>query len=234
MSFFTCLFGQWNEISLPKYSEIIQSIENRIPENQSFSYQAKYSFFEELNSSDTTLQYDFKLVYNHKKKLLNIQQFNHKIIQDETVKITIDSIQNMLVISTPSNDFIKKRVYDDFKVINNSNCSAQSDISGKFEKYMFIFAQGARYKNSELWVEKNGMVKKYILRSNVDVTNDSKFTDRIIHPRLDIDYFNYVFSKKIEEQQLETIATYFDDFEKKILKPKYQHLEIIDLKNTTK
>lgn len=232
----TCweLQAQWKDISLIEYSKTIQAIEKRIPENQSYSYQAKYSFFEELNSTDTTLKLDFKLVYNHKKKLLNILQFNQIIIQDEKVKLTIDTIRNMLVISQPNKEYLKKRVQEDFNIINNSSCSAQSSISSKYEKYKFNFAEGARYKNSELWVEKNGMVVKYILKSNVDVNDDSKFTDRIIHPRLDIDYFNYVFNKEIEAQNLETIETYFDDFDKKIVKPKYQHLEIIDLLNTTK
>jgi hypothetical protein len=226
--------AQWQDITLDEFSKVILAIEQKIPEGSSFSYQAKYLFFEELQSTDTTLSYDFVLSNQVKKQNFNMTQFGRDIIQNKDVQIACDTAEKQIVINYPSEEYSKRKTIEDFALLLKSKCTAQKKTVGKSTVYYLKFADGARYKGAEIWIGADGMVTKYILYTAIDVLDDTKETDRYIHPRLEIHFFNYQFGKKVDEAKLKDVNFYFLDIENKILKEEYKDFQIIDLRNEIK
>jgi hypothetical protein len=228
------LKAQWQDITLEEFSNVILAIEKKIPEGSSYSYEAKYLFFEEPQSTDTTLSYDFVLSHQVKKQNFNMSQFGRDIIQNKEVQIACDTAEKQIVINYPSEEYFKRKTTDDFAMLLKSKCTAQKKTIGKNTVYYLKFADKARYKGAEIWISSDGMVSKYILFTAVDVLDDTKETDRYIHPRMEIHFFNYQFGKKVDEAKLKDVNFYFLDIEKKILKEEYKDFEIIDLRNEIK
>lgn len=223
--------AQWQDITLEEFSNVILEIENRIPKGESYSYKAVYLFFEELNSTDSTLQYDFSLEHQMKNQLFNMNQFGREVVQNKDVQIVCDTTEKQIIINYPNAEYFKRKTMDDYSLLLKSKCTAQKRTEGKYTVYYIKFAEGARYKGAELWVEKDGMVVKYIVYTGIDVLDDTKETDRMIHPRMEVHFSNYQFGKKVDEKKLKNIDYYFVDLSKLILKDTYKNFEIIDLRN---
>lgn len=223
--------AQWQDITLEEFSNVILDVENRIPKGESYSYEAKYLFFEELNSTDASLSYDFNLDYQLKNQLFNMNQFGREVVQNKDVQVVCDTAEKQIIINYPNAEYFKRKTMDDYSLLLKSKCTAQKRTEGKFTVYYLKFAEGARYQGAELWIEKDGMVVKYIVYTGVDVLDDTKETDRMIHPRMEILFSNYQFGKKVDEKKLKNIDFYFLDLGKLILKDTYKNFEIIDLRN---
>jgi hypothetical protein len=224
-------FAQWQDVTLEDFSKVILSIEEKIPAGTSYSYQAQYLFFEEHNSIDTTLKYDFSLSYQAKRQELNMIQFGRDLFQNKDVQIVCDTVEKQIVINYPMEEYFKRKTTDDFALLLKSKCSAQKKSQGKSTIYYLKFAEGARYQGAELWINTDGMVSKYILYTAIDVLDDTKETNRFIHPRMEVHFFNFQIGKKVDELKLKNEAFYFMDFSKMILKDEYKNFEIIDLRN---
>ncbi|TNF48837.1 MAG: hypothetical protein EP305_04500 [Bacteroidetes bacterium] len=226
--------SQWQDISMEEFSKMILSIEEKIPEESSYSYEAKYLFFEEPQSTDTTLYYGFSLSNQVKKQLFNMHQFGREIVQNNKVQIICDTAEHQIIINYPNEEYYKRKTTDDFALLLKSKCTAQKKSQGKNTIYALMFAKGARYKGAELWVGSDGMISKYILYTAIDVLDDSKEIDKYIHPRMEIHFFNYQVGKKVDEANLKNVNSFFLDLENKTLKEEYKDFEIIDLRNEIK
>lgn len=234
LSLIFLVFGakaQWQDITLEEFSNVILDVENRIPKGESYSYEAKYLFFEELNSTDTTLSYDFNLDYQMKNQLFCMNQFGREVVQNKDIQVVCDTAEKQIIINYPNVEYFKRKTMDDYSLLLKSKCTAQKRTEGKFNVYYLKFAEGARYQGAELWIEKDGMVVKYIVYTGVDVLDDTKEIDRMIHPRMEVHFSNYQFGKKVDEKKLKNIDYYFVDLGKLILKDTHKNFEIIDLRN---
>jgi hypothetical protein len=226
----TC-HAQWKDITLEEFSTVILDVEKRIPQGESYGYVANYLFFEELNSTDTTLKYDFNLNYQVRNKLFNMTQFGRDVVQNKDFQVVCDTAEKQIIINYPNEEYYKRKTTDDFALLLKSKCTAQKKEQGKTTIYYLTFADGARYKGAELWIENTGMVVKYIMYTGIEVLDDTKESDRYIHPRMEVHFSNYQFGKKVDDKKLKNVDYYFLDINKLVLKDTYKNFEIIDLRN---
>jgi len=226
--------AQWKDISLDEFSKAILSVEARIPENVSYSYSANYAFFNELQSKDTVSSFPFKLIYQHQKGLLYLEQYGRKTIQNETVQLVCDTANKQLIINNRNPELFKRKSSEDYQLLLKSKCTARKRKHENQTIYLLTFAKGARYKEAEIWIENDGMVTKYILYAGVDVPESQFETNKFIHPRMEITYSKYIFGKKVDDKKFDTVATYLVDQTNLKATAKYQSYEIIDLRKQKK
>jgi hypothetical protein len=226
------LFGakaQWTEISIDEYTKMIEAIEQKIPRGISYGYEAKYLFFEEAKSTDIIQSFEFSCIYNAKQKLFNIKQFEHEIIQNADIQIICDPVFKQIVVNKPMDE------YFDFgsmnKIMSSEVNSVKKQIKGKIQMYSVEFIEGHRFKAAEIWVNETGMICKYILFTSDSIMDDTLGNERLIQPRMEIQYFNYQVGKAAEELKLKTVDFYFLDLTQKLLTQDYNDFEIIDLRN---
>lgn len=229
-----CANAQWQDIPLDEFSGVILGLEGKIPEGSSYAYRAKYLFFEEPNSTDTTLAYDFELCYQAQRSHFYMSQFGREVIQHADIQMICDTAVKQLVLLRPEEKYLHRKTTEDFALLLNSKCKAQKRMSGKNTVYYLTFADGARYHGAEMWLTNEGLVSKYILYTATDVVDDSHETDRIIHPRMEIHFTDYKFGKQAEELHPKGIPSFFSDLKTKTPAAKYKDFEIIDLRTEIK
>jgi len=222
---------EWEDVSLEDFSKAILSVEERVPKGSSYGFEADYYFFEQLVSTDTTLALHTELNYQYASKLLNMDQFGRLIVQTKDVQITCDTTYKQLILNDPNPEYTKRKGMEDFKLLLKSECTVQKMVKGKFEVYSILFAQGARYRGAEIWIEKEGMVSKYILHAGTPVLDDSGKEDKVIEPRLEVHFKNYVFGAQADKKKLIGDEEYFIDLKELKLQEKYKEFEIVDLRN---
>lgn len=228
----TPLVAQWKDIELEEFSKAILEVENRIPQGESYSYEAIYLFFEEPGSTDTTLMYDFSISVQSEKQLLNMLQFGREMVQNKSIQVVCDPEEKQLIVNYPTQDYFQRKSMEDYSLLLKSECTAQKKTVSNQTVYYLKFAEGARYSGVELWIENGGMVTKYIMYTGIDVLDDTGETDRFIHPRMEIHFSDYTFGKKVDQQNLQTVNKYFSDITSLIPNEAYKDFEIIDLRNS--
>ncbi|MFT5778177.1 MAG: hypothetical protein ACI837_001133 [Crocinitomicaceae bacterium] len=236
-SIFLCLFlpaigfSQWEDVELSEFADAILAVEERIPDASSYSYEAKYLLYEELTGVDPKMTFDFDMTYNKTAGLMNMSQFGKLVVQNMKIQITVDTAENMIIVNQPEMSYFTKKAASDFDMLLKSQCTAKRKITTSNEIYSLEFAPGARYRGAEIWIQKNGMVNKFILYSGVDLLDDSEKEDKIVHPRMEVRYDKYVIGKNAETKELLNPTNFFSDLTNLTPTVIYKDYEIIDLRN---
>lgn len=222
--------AQWEEISLEAFSQMILDVEAKMGKNTSYSYDVDYLFFDFADSKDTVLKYDGMLAYSSNQSLMNVLQFDRLIIQDSKVQLTCDTAYKQIVINHPNPDFLKRKEMEDFKKLLNSQCKAHKSTKGKNIIYAITFAPSSPYKGAELWLDKSGIVHKYVLFSAQEILDDSRETPKTIQPRMEVLLSAYEFDQNNISKRITPISNYIN-LETLELTELYKDFELIDLRN---
>lgn len=222
--------GQVTEISLEDFFKAILAVENRIPKGTSYQFATDYFMYDDLSSTSASIILHSNLCYQASKSVLSFEQFGKFIIQTKDIQITCDTAMKQLILNKANPALIERRGLEDFKALLHSKCKAFIDNRANYKVYTIQFAEGARFKNAELWIQNDGMVKKYILRAGVDVLYESENEERLLRPKMEIRFSDYLTGSQVDLIELRDISTYFVDLDKKILHADYAAYEIIDLR----
>jgi hypothetical protein len=225
------LRAQWETIPLDEFSQAILDVEKRIPEGQSYCFDMDHFFFEYTNSTDTAQHLHSSLIYQAKSNTLNFWQLGNFVVQTSDIQITCDTSYRTIILNYPNKEYNRRKGVEDYSKLLKSKCSAKKKINGKYQVYHLEFAPNATYKSAELWIERDGMVKKYILSTGKEWLDDSGEMEKMIQPRMEIVYSNYVFGAAAEKRKTKGSEHFFQDLSTKTLQSQYKGYEVIDLRN---
>jgi hypothetical protein len=223
-------WSQEKEITLEEFSAFITSMDAKIPQKTSYSIQAEYFFFDQLQTKDTAAKMAFSMVYNHSKKLLNMQQMDKFVVQDEQFQVIIDTVEKTVLLNVSNPDLIGKRTSDDFKDLLKSKCKATVKKGKTMDTYYLMFPPGTRYLGVELWVDKKDQVRKYIMYAGKEIVDESAEIEKLIQPRMEIHYAPYVIGGDAEKQKLIQIKDIVQLENPMVLLGKYAGFELIDMR----
>lgn len=223
-------WGQEKELTLEEFSTFITALDEKIPQKTSYAIQAEYIFFDQLQAKDTTAKMAFSMVYNHSKKLLNMQQMDKFVVQDEKFQVIIDTVEKTVLLNVSNPELIGKRTSDDFKDLLKSKCKASLKKGKTMDVYSLTFPPGTRYLGVEFWVDKKENVRKYILYAGKEIMDESTETQKVIQPRMEIHYAPYVLGGEAEKQKLIQIKDIVQLQAPLVLLGKYADFELIDMR----
>ena len=86
------------------------------------------------------------------------------------------------------------------------------------------------WKAAEIWFDKKGMVKKYILWTGQPILDDSGSENKILQPRMEVLYSDFHIGASADKKQTVSVEHYFSDIKNKVLQPKYSGFEVVDLR----
>jgi hypothetical protein len=216
---------------MEEFATVILKIEDRIPEESSYSYKANYSFFEQENSTDTVEKMRIELIYNAKSKTLNFNQLDKFILQTDNIQITCDTAYRKLILNHPNPTYFARKSGEDFKQIAEQKSTVKKRSMGDYEIFHLDFEPTNLWKAAEIWIDKKGMVKKYILWTGKDMIDESGDKNKIIQPRMEVIYSDYKIGAAADKLPIILLDTFFVDIKKQIVQDAFKNYEVIDLRN---
>ena len=225
------IHGQWSNSNMEEFETEIMKIEARIPTETSFSYTANYYFFEYENSTDTTQHIVSSLIYNAKSNTINFNQLQNFVVQTDEVQVACDSAGNRLIINQPNTSFLARKNRENFNKFYDKNCTVKKRISGTYTIFHLDFEKDFKWKSAEIWIEKKGMVKKYIVWTAQPYLDDSGENNKMIQPRMEVIYSDYKIGAAADKLPIILLDTFFVDIKKQIVQDAFKNYEVIDLRN---
>lgn len=223
--------AQWKEMPLSEFSDMILAYEARIPEGSSYSYQAVYRLYEQLDAKEPQAVLDFELIYKNKSKELFINQFGRITVQDAQTQVVCDTASRMVIVQPALKELTQRKTLDDFKPFLNSQCKAFKNTVNGETGYYLEFAKGATYKGAELWMSDKGELRKYILYAGKQTLDDSSPEEKMIQPRMEITFTRFIIGDKSEKLPAKKISDYVVSLKPLEVKPEYKEFELVDLRN---
>lgn len=228
---FSYAWGQdWRSIPVEEFTAAILAVEKQIPENSSYGYNAKYAFFDYATSTDTTEVMDYVFNIQPSKKVFNMLQLGREIVQTNIAQIICDTLMRQLIIQPPTEELFKRRMTDDFAPLMSGLFPTFKLEKNGLLGYRVEFPEGMQYTASELWVNKQDEVKKYLVFSAQEVMDDDGEEEQMLQPRLEVIFTKFRNASEVDRLKLNTEQKFFKDFTGLIPQDKYKDFEIIDLR----
>lgn len=227
---FIAVGQDWRSIPVEEFTEAILAVEKQIPENSSYGYDAKYAFFEYETSVDTAQVMDYRFDIQPSNAMFNMLQLGREIVQTQNAQIICDTMMQQLILQPPTEELFKRRMTDDFAPLNSGLFPIFKMEKNGLIGYRVQFPEGMQYTASELWINKQNEVKKYVLFSAQEVMDDDGNEERLLQPRLEVIFTKFRNAAQVNRLKLTTETKFFKDFNGLILQDKYKEFEIIDLR----
>ncbi|TNE54017.1 MAG: hypothetical protein EP338_08995 [Bacteroidetes bacterium] len=228
------LWAQWKEVDKSVFQQAILKAEKTTQAYQSYYFETRYDFYEQLDASETSLSYEGYVWCTDNKKV-QMLQFDRLILQDEFLHITVDSARGMIALKEADSLLLRPKTELDFASFMKSEVKAYIYQGKQVTKYMLEFPEGTKYRSVELWLDRRNLVRKYVLLGGKQIVDNSGTEDRVLQPRLEISYQNYQFENIKVKHRREELDDYIlqveeDGTRKVTLRDKYQTFTLADLR----
>lgn len=219
----------WDTISLEDFSIAIVEAEEKVNIKESFSYDATYTFYNDHTSTLPEMEEKTTITVLN-GNTLHMTQLGRIIVQNETMNVVVDSATQTVALSHSNPNLIRKKTSADFASFLSSECKAMKHATNSYTKYRIEFPAIARYQAAEVWINKDGTVRKYILFGQKELIDDSNEIEQRMKPRMEITYTSYRFGDDVSTS-IPEVADYISTRDNE-LKPtsQYEAYELIDLR----
>jgi hypothetical protein len=223
------LLGQWVQSSMLEYLEITNKSELMKKRNASFSFECDYLFFESIDGTKEKLKYNSIFQKNEKNEIYFLQ-FGKITVQNQKNKIILDSTENTIILTDADS------IFQESNLFNITNYKSGTDKikkyqDSKFVKFYFELPLGYKYKAYEIWFDLNNTIQKLIFYASQEI-NSGENDDKLIRPRMEINYKNYKFNQVITLKMKPEDILVFEN-EKITVNEKFAAFELIDLRKKT-
>lgn len=223
-------FGQWSDVSFDKFIDVVKRSDEFVSLEESYAVRGKYVFYEYDTSKVATQEFQYSIVYDHNKKLLNIQELGQNIIQNNSVRLIINDEEKEIIVNQIDSTYLRRNRAEEFEKLTKSPCKIRMRDEAGESIYEIEFAATSTYDRATIHFDKKGAMRKYILHYGKAVPNGSWTEEKIIKPKLEIILDDYQQFNNSSEVILETPETYFKNFDSLQLKDGFEGYEIIDLR----
>lgn len=221
----------WTPSSVEEFSQIIMDIEQSMPQNISYSYDAEYQFFEELEALTPIMVENAKLISLAGNEI-HMQQFGRTIVQNELLNVICDTVSAVIIINDANPDFTKRKLASDFSPLQVSGTTVQKKTTGGKTMYYLQFPTGFRYAGVELTLGGDIGVEKYILYSQETTFENTQGATITAQPRMEVRYKNYQKNNQVITTGMKRVADFVTlQNGQYVLNANYQNYELIDLRS---
>jgi hypothetical protein len=220
--------AQWSDVSREEFGNMISTIDKKISEKHSYSYEARQCFFKSAESIDTVTSMNFKYRYVSDLGILNMHQFNTLFVQDSFISVRIDSSERIILIDKPNKDLTQFNPTRNFSDFFNSGAKVQKNTTGKETIYKVKFDTLALFSNLKMWVNNQGDITKYTLIAGRPIQDADTEEQKFIYPRLDVYISNIKSGKEVSHKELIAPKNFFTDSAYSKLIPEYATYEVLD------
>jgi len=225
----------WNIITVDEMSKEIKKIEAFYKNTPAYSVSvthASYKSYTATSSEDKMNGYFMKdAKNNYHSYVLGIHS-----VQNNKIKITVDSLNKSILINEPDKAFTKEVKVKEIEQMLKICTSVKKQNGTEISKYRFEFGKGTQYAAYEIWVNMDSRLQKIILYFNAEFPSDPD-NDKSVKtkPRAEIVFSNYktgikpVYKDHFDETKYIKLSG-----DKYIPTEKFKNYKVYDLRAKTK
>lgn len=234
--FFCCLLNSlaqkgWEASSAEEFSKAIMAMEQVITQNNSYSYQTDYSFYEELESTTPVLTESAQLICNEQGELY-MEQFGQIIIQNKTINVTVDEASQSIVIKDALEDYTKRKTTADFSALQAKGSTIQKKTVQNKTIFYITFPEGFQYVGAEMTTGGAMGIEKYILYSRLTAFENSEGVMINAQPRMEVVFRNFIQGNQVKSIPMKRITDFLTLVNGAyVLNDSYKEFELIDLRS---
>lgn len=173
LPFFALTQNEWKEVDTEDFIRAIQEFENSIALDESYSMLTTYKIYQDYSDVTPVQTSSGRLICKNGKEL-NLFQMGFIIIQDKELNVTIDTVNQQIVVQNPDSSFFYRKTMNDV--------SEFSEMAKKIHKkefqtkttYSLELKDGFPYNSIELEFEGGNRVSEIIIYSNQPYKTDGQ------------------------------------------------------------
>lgn len=181
----------WETITVEDMTKEIKSIEDFYKGTSAYSIKVTHKTFKNYT---TSVMEDQSNGYFIKDAKNNYHSFamNIRTVQNGKIKITIDSLNQNILISEPDKSFTKEVKVSELKDLLKVCSKIKKMDSEETDKYRFEFEKSSTYSAYEIWTNSDHRIKKLVLFFSIELPSDPDDEKSAkTKPRAEIDFSNY-------------------------------------------
>ncbi len=207
-------------LSKEEAANFLQKVLDFYNKTTEYTVQTKMLAFEDYVSNtptDTSLGF-----YSRKGDCVTALSLGLRTIQDQSIKITVDSAQKIILLSAPETSFntsiehikysIDRSIKIEYKALKNK------------EHFFFYYPEGSEYSKVKITIEPNGFISEYFLFYTIQDNMSEEV--KVIKPRAEVYFYDFKIKAKKEICSLDAYIQTKDS--KTVLSPAFQSYQLLD------
>lgn len=229
---FTQTSSAWQTVTKEEIIASYKNVWDWFVQTQNYSFQLKYTSYKDHVSGEVIESSEGS--YKRSGLKYKTEAVGIKTIQNEKVKIVVDTADKMIALTNPSNLSPTMQSTDELKKLLENVRALKKKSIGKSIVYRIDFTKNELYEAYEFVVSEKGLVDRLVYYYSEQTEKDygdgenEKAIEFKMKPRLEIAFTNYVIQGKITETEFTDKSIVLADNRKVILLDKYKAFQVKD------
>lgn len=220
--------AQWMPVEIADFNKAMLAVNKDLFNQQRYGFTAKQSFFKSSESKDTINKMDYSYAYNKSLDLLNISELGTFLIQDKTIQVRIDSIEQIIIISPANLLLTQKNFKDAFSKDTPINYQVFKKYQANQTIYKMKFDTLSHYSSIDIVMDKKGDIKKAIFIAGRPIQDMDSDEISLIFPKMEIEYTGFISGDALSATSFVQMSSIFTDSNYINLQWKYKDYEVVD------
>jgi|SRR5690554_5244391 len=220
----------WEEIKPEVFIKAIQEFEESISLGESYSLETSYNIFKNYSDDVPVKSFVGKLTCRYGNEL-NVSQMGFIMVQDDKLNLTIDTINQQIIIQHPDSTFFYRKTVSDISSFSEiAEIVYRKETLGK-TLFSLELKKGNPYHAIELEFLGKEMISRIIIYSNQPYSTEDYMTETD-KAKIVINFTNFKKGKEVNLKSFKNISDFIiiKDLEFQAI-GKYKDFELIDLRN---
>ena len=227
--FFTLSQNEWKEVASEDFIRAIQEFENSIVVDESYSMVTTYKVYQDYSDATPVQTSSGRLICRNGNEL-NLYQMGFTIIQDKEINVTIDTMNQQIVVQNPDSSFFYRKTINDVSEFSEMAKKVHKKEFQTKTTYSLELKEGYPYNSIEIEFEGGNRVSEIIIYSNQPYkTEDQPSNDKA---KVVISINEFKKGKTVNLKNFKTPIEFVlmkDNIFQAV--GKYKDFEVIDLRN---
>ncbi|MDR0802493.1 hypothetical protein [Fluviicola sp.] len=234
---FTILFpliassqNEWQKVNAQVFLDLIRQYEQSIPTGENYSLETGYKIYNDYNDLQPVQSFEGKLICRAGKEL-NIFQMGHRMIQDASVNITLDTTGKQLLVQKADPSFFYRKTIEDYTIFLELIESVYQKTENTNQVYLLQLKNGNPYHAMEFTFSDKNFISQIVIYSNQPYYTEGE-ADSSGKAKIVLDFKNFRKGKAVDFSHFLTVKNCIlikDD--QLIPVGSYMNFEVIDLRN---
>ena len=220
----------WKEVKPKDFLIAIQEFEESIPFGENYSLETTYDIFKN-SSDDLPVQSTKGVLTCRNGNELNVFQMGFIMVQDDRLNLTIDTVNQQIVIQKPDSSLFYRKTVNDVAVFSEMTEVIYKRVAQEKIIYSLELKNGYPYRAIELEFSGKEMISKIVIYSNQPYIAEN-FMDETNKAKIVINFTNFKKGKSVNLNSFKTISDYIIIRDVELIAiGRYKDFELIDLRN---
>src|SRR5690554_2386677 len=156
---------EWTVIEPKEFLEDILAFEHSIPEGVSYSFSTNYKIFNDFADPAPIKIFSGRLISKQGIEF-NIAQMGHFMVQNNMHNITVDSVDNQLIVQFSDPSFSYRKTEEDYLKLSKITQEIKRKTVGNKKHFSLTLIDGYPYHSMEYTFSGDNLISEIIIYGN--------------------------------------------------------------------